>query len=447
MREFFNNLADKTEALFKGMPDSTLLAIEIVLLCIAAACIITAIVIIILRCKKKKQPAVCEEAPAEVAAPAKTEAVAAEDTAEKTDSTSAISDSDLPWEYIRKVIVPGEVVEPAAPTQPAEPVPESTASISVDSPRGNVRLSVSGTEKQVNDLLSGKTMVIFANDINFNMASGAVTTTTSAPASPVQVVEQIPVEEEIVPLEVADDEVKVVEKPVVAEPVVEEPAVEEPAVEEPAVEEIAEEPAVEEPVVEEVAEEPAKEEPEVIVAAVDEKAEDDDENEDDDDDDALFGADGNRRTIRKSFTARLTLATPERQEYYSRIKNELLRYKGIKCRRSWNGESFNKGRTQVAKIAIKGKTLSIYFGVLNFEDYIDSKYHFEDVSDTKKYADTPIKMKVKSNRAVGYVFELLSEIAGKMELKYINNEEVSYLPEPATYAELVEKGEIRIYEK
>ena len=100
------------------------------------------------------------------------------------------------------------------------------------------------------------------------------------------------------------------------------------------------------------------------------------------------------------------------QDYYTVLKNTLLSYKGVKARMSWNFESFNKARLQLAKLNVKGRTLELYIN-LNPEEYNVNKYHFVNVSDKPKFADVPMLIKVRSDRALKYAIELIAEMMEK----------------------------------
>ncbi|MCQ2087914.1 MAG: TonB-dependent receptor [Bacilli bacterium] len=110
----------------------------------------------------------------------------------------------------------------------------------------------------------------------------------------------------------------------------------------------------------------------------------------------------------KSYEAKITLASKEVQDYYNEVKNYILSF-GANSRVSWNYDAFNVGRNTVAKLNITGKTLSVYLD-LNPANYVDSKYHAKDVSKSKKYAQTPTQMKIKSARGVKFAKELVDEV-------------------------------------
>ncbi len=131
------------------------------------------------------------------------------------------------------------------------------------------------------------------------------------------------------------------------------------------------------------------------------------------------------------------------QDYYTILKNALLSYKGVKNRISWNYEAFNRGRTHVAKINAKTKTLYLYLA-LDPEELKDTKYGIIDVSSKKKYASVPVLMKIKGERKFKYALELIAKLCGEnLELPKLEIEEVDYRLPYKTTEELVQEGAIR----
>lgn len=98
----------------------------------------------------------------------------------------------------------------------------------------------------------------------------------------------------------------------------------------------------------------------------------------------------------KSMRAKVSMGTPECRQYYQELKNYLLSY-GLKSRMSWSYDSIYLGRIPFAKLAIRGKTLAMNIA-LNPTGYEGGMY--EDRSDSKKYAEVPLRIKIKSNRCL-----------------------------------------------
>lgn len=141
-----------------------------------------------------------------------------------------------------------------------------------------------------------------------------------------------------------------------------------------------------------------------------------DDDESDDDDEVELKAVVENGTTRyivikysKSFLAKLIQSDGETKRYYSFIKNRLLSYDGVKSRVSWKWESFRFGRITLAKLRLRGKTLSLCLA-LNAEDYADSKYKVESLDGIKAYADTPCMYRIKNDRRLKYGEELIAAL-------------------------------------
>ncbi|MBQ7352604.1 MAG: uL15 family ribosomal protein [Clostridia bacterium] len=218
-----------------------------------------------------------------------------------------------------------------------------------------------------------------------------------------EVIEE-PVAEEVIEEPVAEE---VIEEPV-AEEVIEEPVAEE-VVEEPVAEEVIEEPvaeeAVEEPVAEEVVEEPVVEEPapvveEIVPVIVP----------------TYIDNEGNKIDIKysRSFTANIIQADETVKDYYSQLKNHILSYKGVKARISWKFDSYNRGRDQLFKMKLRGKTICLYCAI-DPNELDASKYH-HDAIDAKIFADVPTLLKIKSGLGLRKAKEVVDLVMAKFEI-------------------------------
>ncbi len=148
-------------------------------------------------------------------------------------------------------------------------------------------------------------------------------------------------------------------------------------------------------------------------------------------------------TYNRSFTAKLIQASDEVKERYSALKTALSEY-GAKSRMSWANESFYTGRVTVAKLAIRGKTLSLYLA-LNPVEYEETKYVFENAGDVKKYAQVPMRMKIRSNRSVKWAKELIAEMMTKLGKEKTEIEEIVFDSPFKPTEDLVHEGLIKVY--
>ncbi len=147
---------------------------------------------------------------------------------------------------------------------------------------------------------------------------------------------------------------------------------------------------------------------------------------------------------RRSFMSRLVQSQGDVQAYYSEIKNKLLSYKGVKGRISWGNESFNKGRTYIAKVNAKSKTLYLYLA-LDPATLEEGAYNFEDMSGKKKYENVPVLIKIKGPRKLKYALELIDKICQEnLALPEVKNfEPTDYTVPYWTTEELVKTGLVK----
>lgn len=117
----------------------------------------------------------------------------------------------------------------------------------------------------------------------------------------------------------------------------------------------------------------------------------------------------------KTFREKHDSASKEVLDRYNEIVKHLYKIKGLHV---WEGkafETYKKGRTPIARLAFKGKSLYVHLA-LDIKDYENSKYVYTDASTIKAYKDYPMRVKVSSDRQVKWVNELVSELAKKSGL-------------------------------
>ena len=119
----------------------------------------------------------------------------------------------------------------------------------------------------------------------------------------------------------------------------------------------------------------------------------------------------------KSFEAKLRLSADELKERFIGIINRFGEYK-VGARKSFSCMTMSAGRTRIARITIKGKTLCLYTALT--KDDCPDKYEFyrlTDCSDIKRYEKTPAKLKIKSDRAFNRALAFIDILAEKYSLK------------------------------
>ena len=118
--------------------------------------------------------------------------------------------------------------------------------------------------------------------------------------------------------------------------------------------------------------------------------------------------------FRRSFASKI-IQNETAQDLYTEIKNAVLSYGGVKSRLCVGSENFRIGRQKIAKLAVAGKTLMLYLA-LDPQQFEDTAYRFEDMSDKRSHAATPLRVRLTSRRAVRKAKELLDILARKFGL-------------------------------
>ena len=139
--------------------------------------------------------------------------------------------------------------------------------------------------------------------------------------------------------------------------------------------------------------------------------------------------------IDKSFIGKLTQSTDDVKEFYAEVRNYIMSFKGVKGRVSWQYDSFNMGRRQLAKLVMRGKTLCLCLAIN--PDGLERKYFAKDVRDIKKFNEVPSMVKVKSSRGVMYAKQLIDMLLEGVD------KDVKYIPEEYDFKYVGDKTLIR----
>ncbi len=117
-----------------------------------------------------------------------------------------------------------------------------------------------------------------------------------------------------------------------------------------------------------------------------------------------------------SFTEKLERLNTDAKGYYNEIREQLNSYKKVSERLSFKCLSYRKGRNLLAKITVRGKTLTLHLA-LDVNSFNKNKYFQKDMSIVKAYKDVPFAVKVKSNRAKNNAIELIKTLMNENQLK------------------------------
>ena len=108
------------------------------------------------------------------------------------------------------------------------------------------------------------------------------------------------------------------------------------------------------------------------------------------------------------FPAKIRLLPPDQKQRFVDIANAMLQYDRVRMRESKRFASFRAGRKTIARIAVGGKTLKIYFAPIGAEE-VDGE------GNTPRFEDTPVCLRVRGSggaRKVKVYFAALAEAEG-----------------------------------
>ena len=125
---------------------------------------------------------------------------------------------------------------------------------------------------------------------------------------------------------------------------------------------------------------------------------------------------GNLPIKRRPFAEKLLSLPLETREYFDKIDNELRSYKRVFARISEPCVSYRVGRKLVAKLTVRGRTLTFYLA-LGVNDFKQTVFFQKDSSEIKAYTEVPFTVKVRSDRGLKNALKLVDALASKEGLE------------------------------
>lgn len=152
-----------------------------------------------------------------------------------------------------------------------------------------------------------------------------------------------------------------------------------------------------------------------------------------------------RMTYSYSFKAKLCLADDTTREFYQEFAEEASRYKRVTLRESRRHVRIGIGRDRVGLLFFRGKRLCVAFA-LSPEQVDYEALRLEDVSDKKRFEQTPAMMRFTSNMRCRRAKELLGEIAKSYGLERRDEPSAEVELPVSGRGDLIKDGEIRLHE-
>lgn len=110
--------------------------------------------------------------------------------------------------------------------------------------------------------------------------------------------------------------------------------------------------------------------------------------------------------LERTFENKLRQSDDDAKEYYGVIKNKILSFDGVKSRVSKLADTFKCNGEVVCKMTVSGKTLLVNL-CLDCSKYDAKYFKFVDVGDMSKFADTPMRIKIKNKLTLKRCLEII----------------------------------------
>ena len=115
---------------------------------------------------------------------------------------------------------------------------------------------------------------------------------------------------------------------------------------------------------------------------------------------------------------------------YSKLKNEILSYKGTRAEMTVKNENFKLQKRIIARMTVVGECVRLYLA-LDPADYSTKKYKHKDAFDQPGYEGTLLMMKIASEKDRLLAVKLIDELVKKYSLE--RNKRYAYVPYAEKY--------------
>lgn len=143
------------------------------------------------------------------------------------------------------------------------------------------------------------------------------------------------------------------------------------------------------------------------------------------------------------FDAKLRLSDDETKARYVQIVNDMRSYEGVTLEKNFSVQHVMYGNELLASLVFLGKRLCVAYA-LDPKKYAEGKYHGDDKSDKKRFARTPLVVRVLSDNKVETAKYMFAELAQKYSLVVGKKRSYKYDMTEKSKDELVCMGSMRV---
>lgn len=147
--------------------------------------------------------------------------------------------------------------------------------------------------------------------------------------------------------------------------------------------------------------------------------------------------------VMPSFEAKLLNSTDEIKARYVELMNDIYQYK-VRLQLEYSQIRICKGNATIAMVTFSDKTLCVAFA-LNPKNYVNTKYRGVDKTGSKRYAQTPMVMKLTSDKKVQYAKYLMLQLADANTIVLEEEpQELGFNLAAKSFSQLFDEDKVRI---
>ncbi|MCM1533139.1 MAG: hypothetical protein NC099_00630 [Corallococcus sp.] len=148
---------------------------------------------------------------------------------------------------------------------------------------------------------------------------------------------------------------------------------------------------------------------------------------------------------RFGFDAKLRFADDETKERYVQIMDNFRSYEGVSIEKSFASQRVMLGKTMLASVTFAGQRMCVGFAVEPTEEYTTGQYRGEDKSDKKRFAKTPVVVRILSGEnKTEAVRRLFAKIAEKNGIVRGETKKYVYDLDVRTQEQLIVSGAVKV---
>ncbi len=145
----------------------------------------------------------------------------------------------------------------------------------------------------------------------------------------------------------------------------------------------------------------------------------------------------------RSYLAAIAQVPDHIKKLYSKLKNNILSYKGVKTRINWKRETFFLGKEAFACFIIRNKSLCLCLA-MDPKRFSENDFKVIDLSLHSNRSNFPCMYQVLNEEALLNAIDMIQILLTEKVVEKVDKAETNYMMPYSSTEELIGKGLIRI---